>query len=75
MAMQNLADSIPDSYIIIPDYKNSCLPPVPINSKEAKLQNKIKYGIIYNLVNDTLVIYDSHITFTNYKLTKVKKNH
>lgn len=73
LAMQNLTDSIPESYIIIPDYEDSCLPPVAISSKEAKLRNKIKYGIIYNLVNDTLVIYDSHITFANYKLTKVKK--
>jgi len=75
LTIQNLADSIPDSYIIIPDYEDSCLPPVAINSKEAKLHNLIKDGIIYNLVNDTLVIYDNHISFGNYRLTKVKNRH
>ena len=72
LVMQNLADSIPDSYTIIPNYEDLCLSPVAINSKEAKLRNLIKDGIIYNLINDTLIIYDNRIGFGNYTLAKVK---
>lgn len=36
--------------------------------KDERLKGKIKYGVIYNMVNDTLVIDKNQILFDNLKL-------
>ena len=57
-----------EEYTLIPNYIASNYTDTELPDK--RLKDKIKFGVIYNMLNDTLVLDDNRILFDNLKLKK-----
>ncbi len=69
LVVNNLDCSKCDKYKVIPNYVDlNC---ITTKLKNEKLKDKVKLGVIYNMVNDTLVIDKKQIWFGNLKLNKL----
>jgi hypothetical protein len=66
LIINNLECKKCEKYYLIPNYEENCMNTIKLDTR---FKNKIKMGVIYNMIQDTVLFNKKEIIFGNLKLT------